>query len=104
MDEPNNKERARKRTGALVFCISCGAYGVTLRKWHNSYICTDCMREHDRIGEEAFRKKVDAQYNKEVNELVVSVQESDSQVSDLERVDELLDIQPVLEADDISEV
>lgn len=51
------KERQKgKRTGALVFCVSCGAKNRTLRKWHNSYLCTDCYRIAQNVGDEKFIK------------------------------------------------
>lgn len=44
-----------KRTGAKVFCINCGAGKRTpLRKWHNVYICENCWKLKNVIGEEAF--------------------------------------------------
>ena len=51
------KERQRgKRTGASVFCVSCGAKNRTLRKWHNSYLCTDCFDIAKKVGDEKFIK------------------------------------------------
>ena len=45
-----------KRKGAKVFCVSCGAEKRTLRKWHNSYLCTDCYKIMEKSGEEQFIK------------------------------------------------
>ena len=45
-----------KRKGAKVFCVSCGAVNRTLRKWHNSYLCTDCYKITKNVGEEQFIK------------------------------------------------
>ena len=45
-----------KRVGAKVFCICCGAEKRTLRKWKNVYICSDCWKIKERIGEERFLK------------------------------------------------
>ena len=45
-----------KRKGAKVFCVGCGAQKRTLRKWHNSYLCSDCWKIKERIGEEQFLK------------------------------------------------
>lgn len=51
------KERQRgKRTGALVFCVGCGAKNRTLRRWHNSYLCTDCFKIAQNVGDEQFIK------------------------------------------------
>lgn len=51
------KERQKKkRTGAKVFCVSCGAVNRTLRKWHNSYLCEDCFRIAKNVGDEKFIK------------------------------------------------
>lgn len=50
------KERQSKRKGALVFCVSCGAVKRTLRKWHNSYLCTDCYKIAQDVGDEKFIK------------------------------------------------
>ena len=45
------------RKGAKVFCISCGAGKRSpLRKWRNVYICQDCWKIKERIGEEQFMK------------------------------------------------
>lgn len=50
-------EERCKRKGAKVFCISCGAGNrVPLRKWKNVYICSDCWKIKERIGEERFKK------------------------------------------------
>ena len=41
--------------GAPVFCVSCGAGKRTpLRKWYNSYICENCWKLLQAIGEDAF--------------------------------------------------
>ena len=49
------KERQKKkRTGAKVFCVSCGAVNRTLRKWHNSYLCTDCFKIAQNVGDKKF--------------------------------------------------
>lgn len=49
-----NKSR---RVGAKVFCICCGAGKRSpLRKWKNVYICSDCWKIKERIGEEKFMK------------------------------------------------
>ena len=45
-----------KRKGAKVFCVGCGAVNRTLRKWHNSYLCTDCYKIMKNVGEEHFIK------------------------------------------------
>ena len=46
-----------KRKGAKVFCISCGAGKRSpLRKWKNVYICSDCWKIKERIGDERFEK------------------------------------------------
>ena len=53
-----------KRKGAKVFCISCGAGKRSpLRKWKTNrrtgdaiYICSDCWKIKEQIGEERFEK------------------------------------------------
>ena len=45
-----------QRKGAKVFCVSCGAQKRTLRKWKNVYICSDCWKIKEQIGEERFMK------------------------------------------------
>ena len=46
-----------ERKGAKVFCICCGAGKRSpLRKWKNVYICFDCWKIKERIGEEKFMK------------------------------------------------
>ena len=46
-----------ERKGAKVFCISCGAGNrAPLRKWKNVYICYDCWKIKERVGEEQFLK------------------------------------------------
>ena len=50
-------EERCKRKGAKVFCISCGAGKRSpLRKWRNVYICSDCWKIKERVGEEQFEK------------------------------------------------
>lgn len=51
------ENRKRKRAGARVFCVACGAHGrVPLRRWHNSYICNDCWKILQKVGEDQFIK------------------------------------------------
>lgn len=51
------ENQKRKRVGAIVFCVACGAHGrVPLRRWHNSYICNDCWKILQKVGEEKFLK------------------------------------------------
>lgn len=45
-----------KRRGVKVFCVGCGAQKRTLRKWKNVYICSDCWKIKEQIGEEQFLK------------------------------------------------
>lgn len=45
-----------KRKGVKVFCVGCGAQKRTLRKWKNVYICSDCWKIKEQIGEEQFLK------------------------------------------------
>lgn len=45
-----------KRKGAKVFCVRCIATNKLLRKWHNSYLCTDCYKIMKNVGEEQFIK------------------------------------------------
>lgn len=48
-------EKKVQRTGARVFCIRCGAYRRTpLRKWKNVYICQNCWKIKNTIGEDEF--------------------------------------------------
>ena len=50
-------EKRCERKGAKVFCISCGAGNrVPLRKWKNVYICSDCWKIKEQIGEGQFLK------------------------------------------------
>lgn len=50
-------EERCKRKGAKVFCISCGASKRSpLRKWRNVYICSDCWKIKELVGEEQFLK------------------------------------------------
>ena len=52
-------ENKVNRRGARVFCVSCGAGKRTpLRKWHNSYICVNCWKMLQVIGEEAFLERL----------------------------------------------
>lgn len=51
------ENQERKRVGARVFCVACGAHGrVPLRRWHNSYICNDCWKILQKVGEDRFIK------------------------------------------------
>ena len=53
------EEKKINRTGARVFCVSCGAGKRTpLRRWHNSYICVNCWKILNAIGEEAFLERL----------------------------------------------
>lgn len=46
-----------KRVGAKVFCICCRVGERSpLRKWKNVYVCSDCWKIKERIGEERFIK------------------------------------------------
>lgn len=56
IDEILKGRQKGKRTGAKVFCVSCGAVNRTLRKWHNSYLCTDCFKIAQNVGDEKFIK------------------------------------------------
>lgn len=47
-------KKKQKRVGAKVFCVACGASKRTLRKWHNSYLCTDCFNIAQSVGDEHF--------------------------------------------------
>ena len=57
-------EKRCERKGAKVFCISCGAGKRSpLRKWKTNrrtgdaiYICSDCWKIKEQIGEERFEK------------------------------------------------
>ena len=49
-------KKADLRTKARVLCIGCGAQKRTLRKWHKSYLCTDCYNIMMNIGEEKYIK------------------------------------------------
>lgn len=45
--------------GAKVFCVSCGAGNRTpLRKWKNSYICENCWKMLQVIGEDEFLERI----------------------------------------------
>ena len=48
-----------KRKGAKVFCVGCGAQKRTLRKWHNSYLCSECYKIMENAGEEKFIKALE---------------------------------------------
>ena len=59
------KEHEQRRPrGAKVFCIACGASNRSpLRKWKTNrktgdaiYICSECWKIKERIGDEAFAK------------------------------------------------
>ena len=53
------QKRKEKRVGARVFCVSCGARKRTpLRSWHDVYICENCWKMKNAIGEDAFMKKL----------------------------------------------
>ena len=56
IDEILKDRQKKKRTGAKVFCVSCGAVNRTLRKWHNSYLCVDCFKIAKNVGDEKFIK------------------------------------------------
>jgi len=43
-----------KRRGVKVFCVGCGAQKRTLRKWHNSYLCSDCYKIMMIVGEKKY--------------------------------------------------
>ena len=49
----------KKRKGAKVFCVGCGAQKRTLRKWHNSYLCSECHKIMENVGEEKFIKALE---------------------------------------------
>lgn len=52
-------ERKKSRKGARVFCVGCGGGQRTpLRRWHNSYICINCWKMKEAIGEDAFILRV----------------------------------------------
>ena len=45
------------RTKAQVFCICCGARTRSpLRRWKNVYICSDCWKIKEQMGDERFEK------------------------------------------------
>ena len=50
------RSRRKSKVKAQVFCVSCGAKQRTLRKWHNSYLCVDCYKIMQRVGEDKFIK------------------------------------------------
>lgn len=53
------QKRKEKRIGARVFCVSCGAGKRTpLRRWHDVYICENCWKMKNMIGEDAFVKRL----------------------------------------------
>ena len=45
-----------KRKGVKVFCVGCGAQKRTLRKWYNSYLCTDCYKIMMNVGKDKYIK------------------------------------------------
>ena len=57
------------RTKARVFCVACGASKRSpLRKWKTNrktgdaiYICTECWKIKERIGDEAFMKALNGE-------------------------------------------
>lgn len=52
-------ENKRKRKGARVFCVGCGGGQRTpLRKWRKGYICVNCWKMKEAIGEDAFILRV----------------------------------------------
>lgn len=53
------KKLQAKRLGAKVFCVGCGAQKRTLRKWHNSYLCSECYKIMENAGEEKFIKALE---------------------------------------------
>ena len=53
-------ERKVKRICARVFCVRCGAGQRTpLRRWHNSYICQECWKVLQAVGEDEFRRELE---------------------------------------------
>ena len=66
LDKAMTKLKA-ERKGARVFCVRCGSIGqrTPLRRWHNSYICNECWKILKAIGEEEFKKNLEAQLEKE---------------------------------------
>lgn len=53
------QKRKEKRVGARVFCVSCGTRKRTpLRSWHDVYICENCWKMKNAIGEDAFMKRL----------------------------------------------
>ena len=62
VDKALQKLKAKCK-GARVFCVSCGAQKRTLRKWHNSYLCTDCYKIMENVGEEKFIKALKGEDN-----------------------------------------
>lgn len=54
-DRIMQERRSKGLYPARVFCVSCGAGKRTpLRRWHNSYICSECWKILQAIGEEKF--------------------------------------------------
>lgn len=51
-----------KRRGSKVFCVGCGAQKRTLRKWHNSYLCSDCYKIMMNIGDEKYIEALRGDY------------------------------------------
>ncbi len=62
IDEILHQKKIR-RAGSHVFCVGCGALNVTLYKWRNSYICRNCKKHMETIGEEAFIKAFSGKEN-----------------------------------------
>lgn len=48
------KRFGKTKTNAQVFCVACRAKNRTLRKWHNSYLCVDCYKIAQNVGDEKF--------------------------------------------------
>ena len=57
------RQKKERRVGALVFCVGCGASKRTLRKWHNSYLCTDCFKIMKNVGEEKYIQALKGETN-----------------------------------------
>lgn len=59
MSQMKNKEPIpleKQLTKAKVFCVACGAQKRTLHKWHNSYLCSECYKIAQNVGDEKFIK------------------------------------------------
>lgn len=53
------QKRKEKRVGARVFCVGCGAGKRTpLRRWHDVYICENCWKMKNAMGEDVFVKRL----------------------------------------------